>query len=117
MEYSEEMIEKVWEKAKVVNGVSPDSYRKDEFGAWIRRCRYNDKSYPLSFGWVIISDSEESNNKKGEIEKLRPLQWQNALSFRNIKDTYFISAEGFYNNYIKIQGKTGENIYPLNPNK
>jgi hypothetical protein len=117
MEYSEEMIEKVWKKAKVVYGVSADSYRKDEFGAWIRRCRYNDKSYPLSFGWVIVSNSEESDNGGDPFDKLRPLQWQNALSIKSVKDTYVISSEGFYNNYVKIQGKTSEDIDPIKPHK
>ncbi len=94
---SEEMINEVWNKAMVVPNVNPASYRKDEFGAWIRRCRYEERDFPLSFGWSIASFLRQD----GEYD-YQPMQWQNA-SFSSIpRSKQRVTSEGFYNKYINI---------------
>ena len=98
MDYTDEVIERVWRLATVVPEVNPDLYRKDEFGAWISRYRYNERDRPLSFGWMIVRVPD------GEVDgerSLRPLQWQNALAVERQKKTHRVTSEGFYNRYVK----------------
>lgn len=95
MYISEKLIADVWNLATIVSNVNPDSYRKDEFGAWIRRCRYNETSFPLSFGWSIACIQRGN----GEYE-YRPMQWQNAAFSSIPKSRQRVTSEGFYNIYI-----------------
>lgn len=46
----DELVEKVWQKAVVVNNRNPDIWRKDFAGAWIRYDQYGINS---RYGWVI----------------------------------------------------------------
>lgn len=51
MAFTEEQIQKVWEKAMVVRGNNSNDYRKDECGAWIARKQYGNRN--SSYGWEI----------------------------------------------------------------
>jgi hypothetical protein len=98
MNISEEKIKEAWNKANKVSNVNPDSYRKDRFGAWMRRCRFEEKEFPLSFGWTIISVQQA----EGTSEDI-PLQWQNAEFSSLSKSNQRVTAEGFYNKYFTIK--------------
>lgn len=72
MSWTDEQIQKVWEKGQKVTGNDPNLWRKDECGAWMNRKEYgNRKSVE---GWEI-----DHINPKGpdELSNLRPLQWEN----------------------------------------
>lgn len=48
--FSEEMIERIWEKAQIVPGYDPRIWRKDFAGAWIRKDLYG---VIHNYGWEI----------------------------------------------------------------
>lgn len=51
MAHSEEVIRQVWEKARGMTELSPELWRRDECGAWIRRDHYGQTR--SDFGWKI----------------------------------------------------------------
>ena len=75
MALSKEIIQKVWEKGRVVPEVDPDIWRKDECGAWVKHNHYGNRN--SEFGWevdhIVAGGSEDLSN-------LRVLQWQNYLA-------------------------------------
>lgn len=83
---NEELKKKVWEKGQKVEGYSPDLYRKDACGAWIRWDKYGvldniygwqiDHVYPRA-RMVQKGISEEDMDK---LDNLRPMQHQNNAS-------------------------------------
>jgi hypothetical protein len=72
MEYTEIVIQKVWEKGNIIMDFNPELYRKDDLGSWILRDSYSDLM--SSFGWVIVRIDP---NGGYEIDNLKPLQWSN----------------------------------------
>jgi len=77
MSYSDDVIQKVWEKAAVVKGYNPHVLRKDPWGAWIIREHYGHRG--SEYAWEI--DHIDPDAVKADLENLRPLQWENK-SFR-----------------------------------
>ncbi len=75
MSFSEETIQKVWEKGHVVSNNDPNVYRKDDCKAWIRRNAYGNRD--SQYGWEIDHIKPESEGGGDELSNLRPLQWQN----------------------------------------
>ena len=68
-----DMIMKVWQKGRIVNGHNPKKYRKDVCGAWIMRDKFG---CPNSvYGWDI--DLIESEEDAMKITNMRPLQREN----------------------------------------
>ena len=72
MSYSDERIQQVWEKGKITGGNSPDSWRKDECTAWIKREGYDNRD--SKYGWEV---DHIDPNGSDELSNLRPLQWEN----------------------------------------
>lgn len=74
MAFSEEMIQKVWEKGSIVPNNDPKIWRKDQCGAWIYRAAYGKQS---DYGWNIDHVTPQSKGGGDEISNLRPLHWEN----------------------------------------
>lgn len=72
MDWSNEMIQKVWEKGKIVFGNDHNVWRKDECDAWIGRQSYGDRT--SQYGWEI---DHISPGGPDTLSNLRPLQWEN----------------------------------------
>jgi len=72
MSYSYEIIQKVWEKAKIIPSNDPNEWRKDECEAWIARDEYGNRN--SQYGWEIDHISPGGSDS---ISNLRPLQWGN----------------------------------------
>ena len=72
--FSEQTIDAVWQKAKVVAGYDPSQWRKDFAGAWIAR-----KAYGLqgSYGWEIDHMKPVTLRGTDDLSNLYPLHWQN----------------------------------------
>ena len=51
MVFTDEQIQKVWEKATVVPNTDPKVLRKDKCGAWIAHIQYGNRN--SKFGWEI----------------------------------------------------------------
>ena len=47
----ERIIDRLWEKASVIEGLNPGVYRKDACGALIMRDKYGMHN---PFGWVVV---------------------------------------------------------------
>ena len=76
--FSEETIQKVWEKGTVVFNNDPAVWRKDYCGAWINRNQYGNRN--SDWGWEIDHITLESNGGSDTLSNLRPLQWENNAS-------------------------------------
>lgn|SRR5690349_18483976 len=72
MEFSQELIHQVWEKARVNSDVPMTEWREDECGAWISREHYGDGD--SDFGWIILNVSP---GEPDVIENLRPFHHRN----------------------------------------
>ncbi|MCF7811491.1 HNH endonuclease [bacterium] len=72
MAWSEETIQKVWEKGKEAPPNDPNVYRKDQCDAWMKRDHYGNRQ--SQYGWEIDHISPGGTD---ELHNLRPLQWEN----------------------------------------
>lgn len=77
--FSDNMIDLLWNKAKVENGYDPNKWRKDFAGAWIQRDQYGLSGVMAPFGWsidhlkpIILGGSDAINN-------LMPIHWKNNM--------------------------------------
>jgi hypothetical protein len=87
--FSENTIQEVWEKGKVVSGWDPSKRRKDQCGAWIRRKEHGNRD--SSFGWEIDHISPSGSDA---LHNLRPLQWKNNVVTSDGRLTCSIIAVG-----------------------
>lgn len=51
MKFDSNVVQEVWEKARVVDHRDPTEWRKDQCGAWMRRDHYG--SEDSQYGWKI----------------------------------------------------------------
>ena len=72
MGFSKLIIQKVWEKGKIVQGYDLNVWRKDQCDAWIKREFYGNRK--SQYGWEIDHISPDGPDT---VDNLRPLQWQN----------------------------------------
>ncbi len=77
MGFSEETIQKVWERGKDVSN-APNEWRQDECLAWIARSQYGNRN--SIYGWEIDHITPESEGGTDALSNLRPLQWENNTS-------------------------------------
>jgi hypothetical protein len=90
MTSSDEIVQKVWEKGKIVDEYNPDKYRKDACDAWIAREKYGDRKSKL--GWEIDHIDPDAED---DLSNLRPLQWANNLDKSDKKRlTCIVTAKG-----------------------
>lgn len=73
-QFSDYIINAVWQKAHEVKGYDPYVWRKDFAGAWIRRDHYGVES---KYGWEIDHLRPSSNGGSDELDNLNPLHWRN----------------------------------------
>jgi len=78
MSFSEDTIQKVWEKGTIIQDNDPNVWRKDQCRAWIGRKHYGNRD--SQYGWEIDHITPESEGGGNELSNLRPLQWQNNAS-------------------------------------
>lgn len=73
--FSEDEIQKVWDKAIKVEGEDSQKYRKDYAGAWIKRNEYGNIESTL--GWEIDHRKPVAKGGSDDFSNLDPLQWNN----------------------------------------
>lgn len=95
MSFSEEVIQQVWEKGRVVSGNDPNVWRKDDCNAWMRRQDYGNRD--SQYGWEIDHIKPISEGGTDGLSNLRPLQWQNNAHKQDGKSGCAVTASGTEN--------------------
>jgi len=90
--WSEDTIQKVWEKGKIVPNYSSADWRKDECGAWIARNQYGNRN--SKYGGEI---DHISPGGPDTVSNLRPLQWQNNVDKSDGRLKCNVTASGTQN--------------------
>lgn len=88
-QFTEELLNKIWNKGCIDSRYDSDFVRKDACGAWIIKDKYNDRDN--IYGWEVDHIYPESKLKElgvpqelvDDVDNLRPLNWRNNVS----KDT------------------------------
>ncbi|HCT29245.1 MAG TPA: hypothetical protein DIW31_00570 [Bacteroidales bacterium] len=97
--FSEDKINLVWEKARIIDGQDAAIYRQDFAGAWIQRDRYGKEE---SFGWEIDHMFPESLGGNENSDNLQPLQWENNRTKADNFPSFSTSVSSEGTNYKMI---------------
>ncbi len=88
MAFSDEMIQAVWEKGRVLADLDPTEWRQDQCGAWIYRNHYNNVN--SEFGWQIRNVVPGGGN---ELDNLQPFHWNNTFDLENAQPQCRVTAD------------------------
>lgn len=88
MEYPENVIQAVWEKARGIPDWDTTQWRMDQCGAWIQRQHYNDEN--SEFGWSIQNITPGGADVPGD---LQPFHWKNIFDIANGKPKCQVAAD------------------------
>jgi hypothetical protein len=73
MDYTQDIILKVWQKGIIDEYNVPNDFRKDNCGAWIERIEYENINSP--YGWHIDKKDQDLNSQ--DIANLYPMHSKN----------------------------------------
>lgn len=99
MSFTDDEVQKVWEKGKVVSGQEATNWRKDQCDAWIGRSQYGNRN--SQYGWEIDHITPSANGGGDELSNLRPLQWENNANKQDGRLTCPITASGTENTRVR----------------
>jgi hypothetical protein len=106
----ENIKKNVWKKGQVVEGFSPDLYRKDPCGAWIVWDKYGVQDN--IYGWEIdhiypkakLKERGFSEEQIDDLRNLRPMQHSNNASKGDDYPSYMCSVISEGNKNINYDG-------------
>lgn len=115
--FDENLINKVWDSAKIEAGYNPDRFRKDACGAWIIRNQYGRSD--TIYGWEIDHIYPQALGGKDDMVNLRAMQWENNRSKGDDYPVYkaVVRAEGNKNVYEDSQFTVNQDKQQLLSNK
>lgn len=114
------IIEKLWLKARAVEGYDSSLFRLDACGAWIRRDCYGDMHN--AFGWGVDLIFPQKLGGTPIMENMRALHYRNIQSKGSDYPSYrtAVKAEGSMNvdcvNYLVVNNKTRKILKTLYEN-
>lgn len=92
MTVTEELVEAVWNKGRIVPGNDSRIWRKDSCNAWIRRNQYGNRD--SEYGWEI---DHIDPNGGDNLSNLQPLQWENNVAKSDGLQVCVVTANGTQN--------------------
>lgn len=92
--FSPDVVQKVWEKAQIIDGADPDKMRRDPCGAIIHRDHFGQTSESLSFGWEIDHIKPLAKGGDDDFLNLQPLQWENNRHKGNAHPSWMCTVLG-----------------------
>jgi len=116
MNWSDETIQSVWQKAAKVEGYDEEKYRKDACGAWIMRDKYGETH---NYGWEIDHIYPVSRGGDNQNENLRAMHYLNNRSKADDYPKYkvAVTANGTRNeeatNYLIVNEQTQKALHLL----
>lgn len=66
-----DLVQKVWEKGRIVPSYDPTAWRQDQCGAWMARNKYGNRQ--SKYGWEIDHINPQSEGGRETLSNLRPL--------------------------------------------
>ncbi len=95
MNYNNDLIKKVWEKALPVKNHDPALVREDKCGAWIVFSAYGDRNN--EYGWEIDHVKPIAKGGTDDLTNLRPLHWYNNVAKGDADLVCKVTAVGISN--------------------
>jgi hypothetical protein len=92
MSFSDEIVQKVWEKGYVESHNDPSVWRTDDCRAWMKRDMYENRE--SEYGWEIDHINPDGGD---DLSNLRPLQWKNKMDKVDGKLKCNVTADGVNN--------------------
>lgn len=92
MSFSDEKVQKVWEKGHADSNNDSNVWRKDDCTAWMKRSLYGNRE--SEYGWEV---DHINPNGGDDLSNLRPLQWKNNLDKADGKLKCNVTANGVHN--------------------
>jgi len=71
---TQDLIEDVWQKGRIVDGYDPEVWRVDESNSWIKKADL--ANHGSKYGWEVDLIVASSQGGTEALSNLRPLQWQ-----------------------------------------
>lgn len=100
--FDDETVKAVWEKATKVVGANPSVWRKDYAGAWINFDQRGDEGG--IYGWEIDHVKPVARSGNNDLNNLHPLHWKNNRTKGDDYPTWGTSISSLENKNIdKVQ--------------
>lgn len=93
--WSDQLVQAVWNKGRVVPANDPLIWRQDDCGAWIHRRAYGERNN--EYGWEF--DHITPTGDDG-LSNLRPLQWENNVVKSDGRLVCAVRSDGTHNRRV-----------------
>lgn len=80
LQFDKDTIKQVWNKGDSKSSLNFNVFRKDKFGAWIKKDQYNNSD--SVYGWKIVDVGNLKNNAK-KSSNLVPIHYKNEVQKNN----------------------------------
>lgn len=100
---NEEIVLKIWDKGRHVDGLSPEMFRMDSCGALMLFSKFG--NHEDEYGWGIDHIYPIALGGDERLENLRPMQWRNLQSKATDFPVYFRSVKSENDHNVDNRGQ------------